>query len=156
MATVSVLATHVSVSVLVSEVPASTPTLVGNHIGDNLHTRGWGDVKMKDQPHRDLNPVPLSQWKNHATNWANKAGLQCVFSYGYWPSRQNDGGPYHAQLHLAVRKKHPLLLWQPNIEWTAYIFMSNFLFYHTLSQHDTQVQWSDECPRCENQHQTAV
>ena len=41
---------------------------LGNHTGHNLHTRGWGDMKMKSQPHRDLNPVPLSQWKNHATN----------------------------------------------------------------------------------------
>ena len=43
--------------------------------GHKLHTRGWGEMKMKGQPNRDLNPVPPSQWKNHATNWANEAGL---------------------------------------------------------------------------------
>ena len=48
---------------------------VGNHTGHNLHTRGWGDMKMKGQPNRDSNPVPPSQWNNHATKWANKTGL---------------------------------------------------------------------------------
>ena len=46
----------------------------GNHSGHNLHTRGWGDMKMKGQPNRDTNPVPPSQWRNHATDWANEAG----------------------------------------------------------------------------------
>ena len=26
---------------------------VGNHTGHNLHTRGWGDMKVKGQPNRD-------------------------------------------------------------------------------------------------------
>ena len=29
--------------------------------GHNLHTRGWGDMKMKGEPNRDSNPVPPSQ-----------------------------------------------------------------------------------------------
>ena len=48
---------------------------VGNHSGHNLQTRGWGDMKMKGQPNRDSNPVSPSQETNHATNWANEAGL---------------------------------------------------------------------------------
>ena len=47
---------------------------VGNHSGHNLHTRGCGDMKMKGQPNRDSNPVPSSQGRNQATNWANEAG----------------------------------------------------------------------------------
>ena len=43
--------------------------------GHNLHTLGWGDMKMKGQPNRDSNPVPPSQGSNHATDWANIAGL---------------------------------------------------------------------------------
>ena len=31
-------------------------------------------MKMKGQSNRDSNPVPPSQWINHATNWANEAG----------------------------------------------------------------------------------
>ena len=33
--------------------------------------------EMEGQPNRDSNPVPPSQGNNHATNWANEAGL-CV------------------------------------------------------------------------------
>ena len=50
---------------------------VGNHSGHNLHTRGWGDMKMKGQPNRDSNPVPPSEWRNHATDWVNEAGSVC-------------------------------------------------------------------------------
>ena len=36
--------------------------------------------EMKGQPNRDSNTVPPSQETNHATNWANEAGLglQCM------------------------------------------------------------------------------
>ena len=47
---------------------------VGNHLGHNLHTQGWGEMKLKGQPNWDLNPVPPSQETNHATKWANEAG----------------------------------------------------------------------------------
>ena len=30
----------------------------GNHSGHNLHTQGWGDMKMKSQSTLDSNPVP--------------------------------------------------------------------------------------------------
>ena len=46
---------------------------VGNHSRHNLHTRGWGDTKMKGQPNQDSNPVPPSQGSNHTTDWANEA-----------------------------------------------------------------------------------
>ena len=29
--------------------------------GHNLHTRAWGDMKMKGQPNQDSNPLPPSQ-----------------------------------------------------------------------------------------------
>ena len=35
-------------------------------------------MKMKGQPNRDLNPVPPSQWRNHATNWAKEAGWPLI------------------------------------------------------------------------------
>ena len=52
---------------------------VGNHTSHNLHTRGWGDMRMKVQPNRDSNPVPPSQWRNQATDWANEAGFMLEF-----------------------------------------------------------------------------
>ena len=46
---------------------------VGNHSGHNLHTWGWGDMKMKGQPNLDLNPLPSSQGSNRVADWANEA-----------------------------------------------------------------------------------
>ena len=65
---------------------------VGNHSGHNLHTRGWDDMKVKGQPNWDSNPEPPSQWRNHATNWANEAGpLSAVKG----PSTQCSEGSEH-------------------------------------------------------------
>ena len=74
--------------------------------GHNLHTPGWGDMKMKGQPNQDLNPVPPIQGSNHATNWANKADcwclgralLICIKIFVYFSNKQVLSSQLHSQL----------------------------------------------------------
>ena len=77
--------------------------------GHDIHTLGWGDVKMKGQPNWFSNPIPPSKGSNHATGWTNEAhGIidGCMDALYRWTACF-----VKVKTLVYVLVKKPLILW---------------------------------------------